>query len=207
MLFGHNSNIKVGTEIVHVQTEDRGANHASIDTTVHWKGRVLHRRTNNYQDLLPLDAEHETAVKARLDEQHRVVIEELGSGSLQLTFPAPPAAVPAPSVAKQPASEVPAVLKVELINAKNWLSGRQAILQVMVRDSAGNAVSGAETKARVYGAENSAEFTAMSGDDGSAILQFEMPKASGSDVALAIEATRNGAKGQLRFQVRAKPRV
>ena len=206
MLFGHNSNVTVGTEIVHVQTEDRGANHAFIDTTVHWKGRVLHRRTNNYQDLLPLEAERETAVKARLDEQHRGVIEEIRSGALQLTFPAPPVAVPASSAAK-PASEVPAVLKVELINAKNWLSGRQAILQLMVRDSAGNAVSGAETKARVHGAENPAEFTAMSGDDGSATLQFEMPKPSGADVALAIEATLNGAKGQLRFQVRAKPRV
>jgi hypothetical protein len=206
MLFGHNSNVTVGTEIVHVQTEDRGANHAFIDTTVHWKGRVLHRRTNNYQDLLPLEAERETAVKARLDEQHRGVIEEIRSGALQLTFPAPPVAVPASSAAK-PASEVPAVLKVELINAKNWLSGRQAILQLMVRDSAGNAVSGAETKARVHGAENPAEFTAMSGDDGSATLQFEMPKPSGADVALAIEVTRNGAKGQLRFQVRAKPRV
>jgi hypothetical protein len=62
MLFGHNSNVTVGTEIVHVQTENRGANHAFIDTTVHWKGRVLHRRTNNYQDLLPLDAESEMAV-------------------------------------------------------------------------------------------------------------------------------------------------
>jgi hypothetical protein len=206
MLFGHNSNVTVGTEIVHVQTEDRGANHAFIDTTVHWKGRVLHRRTNNYQDLLPLEAERETAVKARLDEQHRGVIEEIRSGALQLTFPAPPVAVPASSAAK-PASEVPAVLKVELINAKNWLSGRQAILQLMVRDSAGNAVSGAETKARVHGVENPAEFTAMSGDDGSATLQFEMPKPSGADVALAIEATLNGAKGQLRFQVRAKPRV
>ena len=68
-------------------------------------------------------------------------------------------------------------------------------------------MSGAETKARVHGAENPAEFTAMSGDDGSATLQFEMPKPSGADVALAIEATLNGAKGQLRFQVRAKPRV
>jgi hypothetical protein len=206
MLFGHNSNVKVGTEIVHVQTEDRGANHAFIDTTVHWKGRVLHRRTNNYQDLLPLGAERETAVRARLDEQHRVVIEELRCGSLQLTFPAPPETVPAPSATK-PASEIPAVLKVELINASNWLSGRQAILQLIVRDGAGNAVSGAETKARVHGAENPAEFTAMSGEDGSVILQFEMPKPSGPDVALAIEATRNGAKGQLRFQVRAKPRV
>ena len=89
MLFGHNSNVTVGTELVHVQTEDRGANHAFIDTTVHWKGRVLHRRTNNYQDLLPLEAERETAVKTSMDEQHRGEIEEIRSRAIQLTFNAP----------------------------------------------------------------------------------------------------------------------
>jgi hypothetical protein len=202
MLFGHNSNVTVGTEIVHVQTEDRGANHAVIDTTVHWKGRVLHRRTNDYRDLLPLDAEREATVKARLDEQHRVVTEEIRSGSLQLTFPVAPALNTA-----KPASAAQPTLKIELINAKNWLTGRKANLHVMVKDNAGNAVSGAETKARVRDAEHPTEFTAISGDDGSAILQFEMPKPSGTDVALAIEATRNGATGQLRFQIRAKPRV
>src|SRR5713101_3851221 len=129
MLFGHNSNVTVGTDVVHVQTEDRGANHAFIDTTVHWKGRVLHRRTNNYLDLLPLDGEKENALKARLDDQHRAVIEDIRTGALQLTFPAPPALprkdVPlAPNV--RPAA--PAVLNVELINAKTWLSGKRATL-------------------------------------------------------------------------------
>ena len=215
MLFGHNSNIAVGTDTVHVQTEDRGANHAFIDTTVHWKGRVLHRRTNNYQDLLPLDAERESTVKARVDEQHRAVIEEIRSGALQLSFPVSPRA-PVPAVAKlatgvPPERVMPApqlkVLKIEVVNAKTWLFGKRATLQVMVRDSAGNPVSGAETKARIEGALSPAEFTAVSGDDGYATSEFEMPKLSGPEVALAIEATRNGAKGLLRFQLRVKPRI
>jgi len=214
MLFGHNSNVAVGSDTVHVQTEDRGANHAFIDTTVHWKGRVLHRRTNNYQDLLPLDAERESTVKARVDEQHRAVIEEIRSGALQLSFPATPQAR-VPAVAKL-ATEVPEgvapalnlkVLKIELVNAKTWLFGKRATLQLMVRDSAGNPVSGAETKARIEGALSPAEFTAVSGDDGYATSEFEMPKLSGPEVALAIEATRNGAKGVLRFQLRVKPRI
>jgi len=204
MLFGHNSNVTIGTDIVHVQTEDRGANHAFIDTTVHWKGRVLHRRTSNYLDLLPLDAERETAVKARLDEQHRVVIDEIRSGELQLTFPA------APTQAAVAAKSLPLVmpaLKLELTNAKTWLSGKEATLHLAVRDVTGSPAAGAEAKARVEGAQDQAEFATQTGSDGAATLRFEMPKLTGADAALVIEATHGAAKGQLRFQLRAKSRA
>src|SRR5258707_13493970 len=90
MLFGHNSNVTVGADVVHVQTEDRRIGHGFIDTTVHWHGRGLHRRTNNYQDLLPLDGGKENALKERLDDQHRAGIEEVRTGAVKLTFPAPP---------------------------------------------------------------------------------------------------------------------
>src|SRR5438445_1854621 len=138
MLFGHNSNVTIGTDIVHVQTEDRGASHAFIDTTVHWKGRVLHRRTNNYLDLLPLDAEREATVKARLGEQHRAVIDEIRSGVLKLTFPAAPVAPAA--IAAKPTLAAAAALKLALSNAKTWLNGKEATLHLAVRDAAGNAV-------------------------------------------------------------------
>ena len=206
MLFGHNSNVMVGTDVVHVQTEDRGVNHAFIDTTVHWHGRVLHRRTNNYKDLLPLDAERETTLKARLDDQHKMVIEEIRTGSLKLTFAAAPARVQPPVTAK-PAAVAPLVLKVDLVNARTWLIGKKATLEIMVKDGTGAAIAGAETKARVEGAENPEEYSARTGDDGGVTLQFEMPRLSGPEVALVIEASHGVAKGHLRFQLRAKPRA
>jgi hypothetical protein len=208
MLFGHNSNVTVGADVVHVQTEDRGTGHAFIDTTVHWHGRVLHRRTNNYLDLLPLNGEKANALKARLDDQHRAVIEEIRTGALKLTFPAPPV-VPQNLVPLAPAARPAALaaLKLELVNARTWLSGKLATLQLMVRDVAGNAVVGAETKVRVEGAESPAEFSTLTGNDGTAMLQFEMPKLSAPEVTLEIEASRDGAKGHLRFQLRAKPRA
>src|ERR1700693_2787057 len=112
MLFGHNSNVKAGDTTYHVQTEDRGASNALIDTTVYCRGRVLHRRTNNYFDLLPLDAEREGEMKTRLDQQHRGVLEEIRTGVLVL---APPPALPA---------SAPPVLTLELLNAKGWLVGK-----------------------------------------------------------------------------------
>src|SRR5215471_10983198 len=102
MLFGHNTNLSVDGNSYHVQTEDRGAETALIDTTVFCRGRVLHRRTNNYFDLLPLNADREGALKLRLDEQHRLVVEEIRSGKLHPALPpndAKPAAATLPPVA------------------------------------------------------------------------------------------------------------
>jgi len=91
MLFGHNSNVKVGEATFHVQTEDRGVTTALIDTTVYYMGRVMHRRTNNYHDLIPLDPDREEALRLRLNEQHRSTLEDIRSGALYLAAPPPPA--------------------------------------------------------------------------------------------------------------------
>src|SRR6266481_3263082 len=181
MLFGHNSNVKAGDTTYHVQTEDRGATNALIDTTVYFRGRVLHRRTNNYFDLLPLNADSERALKQRLDEQHRAVVEELRTGALHLALP--------------------------LINAKTWLSGKRALLQVAVRNQTNQAVEGAKVTARVDGAAEFSEYSSETGPFGHAQFEFDMPRLAGADPALLIEALHGNARGQLRFQLRTKPRV
>ena len=200
MVFGHNSNVAIGEQTVHVQTEDRGGAGAIIDTTVHCKGRVLHRRTESYKDLLPLDAGKEAALKARVDQQHRTVVDQLRSGALRLTIPT--AAAPA-GVRKPPKLRA---LKVDVTNARTWLSGRNATLELLVRDGAGHPVANATAKARVEGAAAPFESSTQTGPAGIATLQFKMPKLSGEEPALVIEVAHNGAKGLLRFQLRAKPK-
>jgi len=204
LIFGHNSNVTVGADTVHVQTEDRGVVSALIETTVHWKGRVLHRRTNNYKDLLPLDRGKQTALQARVDEQHRTIIEELRSGSLQPAIPkeTAPGSAPVLSVSKS----APAALKLELTNARTWLAGKKATLQLQVRDGAGNPVANATAKARLEGAASPFESTTETSPAGIATLQFQMPKLIGNDPALVIEVVHNGARGNLRFQLRVKPK-
>ena len=205
MLFGHNSNVKAGDTTYHVQTEDRGATNALIDTTVYFRGRVLHRRTNNYFDLLPLNAESEQALKQRLDEQHRAVVEELRTGALHLALPQDEkdsalTAAPDSAAAHK-------VLLLELINAKTWLSGKRALLQVAVRNQTNQAVEGARVTARVDGAAEISEYASETGPFGHAQFEFDMPQLSGADPALLIEALHGNARGHLRFQLRTKPRV
>jgi hypothetical protein len=212
MLFGHNTDVKAGETVYHVQTEDRGTANALIDTTVHCRGCVLHRRTNDYLDLLPLDPRREEVLRKRIDDQHRTVTEEIRSGALRLVPPPmsveeKPAANKAEPAAHPHAVPAPA-LDIELINAKSWLVGKRAKLHVAVlRKQNKEAVAGARVIARIDGAADVTEFSAETGADGQARLEFEMPRLAGAEPALVIEASQADSKGQLKFQLKTRSRV
>ena len=222
MLFGHNTNVTLEGTVFHVQTEDRGVNSATLDTTVHCRGRVLHRRTNKYHDLLPLDAEKEKTLKARLDEQHFGVVDALKSGALKVEVPAPPPPRPtAPaasaSIASGGAASSPAparataatkAIAVEMLNPRTWLNGRRASLYIVARfKEGGMPAAGARIVAKIAGAAEPTSVQTEASADGHARLEFDMPKLAGEDAALVIEASTSDAHGQLRFTLRAKPKA
>jgi hypothetical protein len=213
MIFGHNTNLKLGTITFHVQTEDRGEPHALIDTTVYYHGRVLHRRTNNYFDLLPMDDDRQQALRLRLEDQHRSVIEEIRSGELQLSIPPavdsshPAPQAPLPQQEPLPPANEHKRLSVELTNASSWLSGKHATLHVAVRDQHGAPVLGAQIRIEIEGSENPSLVEAQTGPLGQALIEFDMPRITGPQAALVIHAQDPSAEGHLRFALRAKPRV
>lgn len=205
MLFGHNTDLKIGETVYHLQTEDRGVATALIDTTVYCRGRVVHRRTNNYFDLLPLEPSHEESLKKRIAEQHRAVTEEIRSGALRLSAP-PPSVQESPAAAKSPAPA--SALALELLNPKTWLAGKRAKLQLSVRQKpSGAAVAGAKIIVRVEGAAHPQDFSAGTNAQGHAQLEFDMPSLASAEPALVMEASHAGAKAQLKFQLKARPRV
>jgi hypothetical protein len=229
MLFGHNSNVKVGDTTFHVQTEDRGVTTALIDTTVYYMGRVMHRRTNNYHDLIPLNPDREEALRLRLNEQHRSTMADISSGALHLAAPPPTgkAAYPAEPVAQAvppPASSglsvditsdpMSAALHLELCNARAWLSGKQARLEIAVATHAGQPLAGAKVVAYVEGALLAEKFASVTDAVGKTEITFAMPKLAGGPAALVIEAERDHgepmsrarAHARLRFALRSKPR-
>jgi hypothetical protein len=229
MLFGHNTNVIVGATTYHVQTEDRGVSAGLIDTTVYYQGRVMHRRTNNYHDLLPLNPDREEALRLRLNEQHRSTLEDVRSNALNLVAPTPPVAAaipPAPVLpvpvpgsstgnhsSMQPAT--PALLKLELLNARNWLSGKQARLEVAVHQASGEPLPGAKVTARIDGAATADEHSGETGAAGTTEILFAMPHLSGGEAALVIEARHSHAQdplhgaayAKIRFGLRTKPRL
>jgi hypothetical protein len=94
-----------------------------------------------------------------------------------------------------------------LLNAKTWLTGKRALLQIAVRDHADHAIDGAIVTARVDGGAVQTELSTVTGAFGHAQLEFEMPVLATAEAALVIESFKGNAKGHLRFQLRAKPRV
>ncbi len=101
-----------------------------------------------------------------------------------------------------------AALALELLNAKSWMAGKRATLQIAVRNKENNeGVEGAQVTARIEGAEQVSECAAQTNDQGHAELEFELPHLSGTEHTLVIEASEGSAKGQLRFQLRLRPRV
>ena len=218
MIYGHNSNVTVAENTFHVQTEDRGEANSLIDTTVYCQGRVLHRRTNTYSDLLPLNEDRAQALKLRLDDQHATVMEEIRNGVLQLALPvaAPhaaakaPVAVDAPSSAQSAgvgnASGAAAKLEVEILNPKAWLSGKHVTLQIQVREN-GAGLAKARVRVEIEGSAEATDFTGETAPNGKTQIEFDMPRLSGGDAAMIIRAEGKQAQGQLRFTMRAKPRV
>jgi hypothetical protein len=208
MIFGHNTNVKIGGVTFHVQTEDRGDSHALLDTTVYHQGRVLHRRTNNYFDLLPLNEDRQQALKMRLDEQHQNVLDEMQSGALQLSIPQPTVVKPEPvAAAPAPAQAAPRKLIVELLNAKSWLSGKHATLQVLIKEEHGDQVANAHIDVQIEGSAEPQDISGTTGVNGKSQIEFDMPKITGAEAAVVIRAAENQAHGQLRFTLRAKPKV
>jgi len=197
--------VTVEGDTYHVQTEERGAAQALIDTTVYLRGRVLHRRTNSFSDLLPLTSDREQALKLRVDTQHRSVVDEIRSGKLQLgAGNDAKASVPQAAAGASVASAT--ILRLELLNAKTWLAGKRAHLQIAVNDDANKPVDHATVMARVEGAAGPAAFSSETNLLGRTIVEFDMPPLAGPEVALVVEASKGKARGHLRFQLRAKPR-
>jgi hypothetical protein len=81
MLTGYNTDIRRGDLVVHVQTEDKGVDSASVESLVYLGGRVVASKSSSYADLLD-DGESEAAIQRFMDRQHRTVVAALERGRL-----------------------------------------------------------------------------------------------------------------------------
>jgi hypothetical protein len=138
------------------------------------------------------------------------VLEEMRAGVLQLSIPRAqgPAGEAAAIPPEPPAmAEVRRKLRVQLTNAKSWLTGKRASLQVSVNEENGEPVAGAKVEAQIEGSAEALVYAAEAGESGQALIEFEMPKIAGGEVALAIRAVKQDGEGHLRFALRAKPKV
>lgn len=199
MVFGFNTDIKVGNTVYHVQTEDRGSGNPVIDTTIYTQGRVLHKRATSYKDFLNSPEFNETALRERLEEQHRTIIDELRTGKLQLA-----AAGHAPPVTEAQNSGV----LVTLLNPASWLSGGTASLRIEVKSrKTGAGLAGADVEVSMEGALRPVQFTAKTDARGMAEMTFPMPRLGPAGAELVIRASAGAGLDESRYSLRPKVKL
>jgi hypothetical protein len=118
---------------------------------------------------------------------------------------------PAPILGPDPAT----ALQLELRNPRNWLSGKQARLEITVRAASGEPEPGAEVTVLVEGAAIPENFHAATNAQGQAEIRFTMPRLLTGEAALVIKALQHQStipssktpRAVLRFALRTKPRV
>jgi hypothetical protein len=196
MSSGFNTDIHVRGQSFHVQTEDRGPTHPTIDTAVYQNGRVLHRRSSSYEHFVTSAEFSAQALRERVEEQHRVVIEDLRDGSLDAELAA----------AAEKANRAGGI-QVQLLNPQSWLSAGNVKLDVeILRRADRQPQPGAEVEAAIEGASADSRHTGMSDHQGRVRIEFPLPPLGKGDLALVILAKADAAKDEIRFTMRSRTR-
>lgn len=194
MSSGFNTDINRGERVFHVQTEDRGPQHHSIDTVVYRNGRILHRHSWNYSEAAGRPDFSLDDLKQRVEAQHRSVIEALRGGALDAEIAA----------AEEQAVRA-AGIQVQLLNPGSWLAAGKVSLEIgIIRRGDKEPVSGANIQASIAGALNDVSHRAMSDDRGVATIRFDLPPLGKGDLALVIEAQSDALKDEVRFSMRSR---
>ena len=220
MKFGFNSKAQIGTDVYDVQTEDRGAAHPFIDTLVLTRGRVVYRHSTNYEDLTASGALDQAILRARVEKQHRDILEALRAGVLSLEKDAPESKAPAAGPLASPSPALPASpaaaqreshregIAVKLLNAGSWLNSGHISLDIQVLSKHGTQpVTGADVEAFIEDGTGDPEiYLGVTGGDGRACLQFPFPTLSASSgAALVIRAKAAESREELRYHLKPKP--
>ena len=130
MRSGFNTDVRAGERVFHVQTEDRGPAHPRIDTAVYHSGRVVHRLSTDYQEFLTASEFSEEALRQRVHDQHRTVIESLRSGPLAEEIQA---LLDSAAKATLESAEAAANgIQIQLQNPGSWLSAGNVSLELEI---------------------------------------------------------------------------
>ncbi|MCL6565736.1 MAG: carboxypeptidase-like regulatory domain-containing protein [Acidobacteriia bacterium] len=187
VILGHNTNLRVGQSLFHVQTEDRGLPSAVIETVVFAVGRVVYRCRSSYQGLVGQEGWQEQ-LRGRLEAQHQAVLQGLRDGTLAL--------------------RASSSIAVELLNPASWLAAGMVTLELRVTAVPdGSPVAEAEVRAVMEHAGNRSECIARTDAHGHASLRFSLPDLGPGDAELVIRASAPAGTDEIRYTVRPKARA
>lgn len=79
MITGHNTDVRYGDVVLHVQTEDKGHSNPYIESLIYYGGQVVVASRASYAELLQ-NGKGDDEISAFMDHQHRTMIKAIHSG-------------------------------------------------------------------------------------------------------------------------------
>jgi hypothetical protein len=85
MITGYNTDVRHGSRVFHVQTEDKGLSNPKIESLIYVGGEILDSYRGAYDDLLAEPPVPDNAIQFRMEEQHKAVIRDIKNGKYDTT--------------------------------------------------------------------------------------------------------------------------
>ena len=85
MITGYNTDVRHGSRVFHVQTEDKGLANPKIESLIYVGGEILDSYRGGYEDLLAAPPIQDHAIQARMEDQHKAVIRDIKNGKYDTT--------------------------------------------------------------------------------------------------------------------------
>ena len=79
MITGHNTDVRYGDVVLHVQTEDKGQGNPCIESLIYYGGQVVVAKRGSYAELLE-SGKGDDEIMALMDHQHRTMIKAIQAG-------------------------------------------------------------------------------------------------------------------------------
>ena len=79
MITGYNTDVSHRDLVMHVQTEDKGLEVATIESLVYVGGQIVGKRRSGYRDVVDAGGDKAAIVEV-MDRQHRLMIAEIRAG-------------------------------------------------------------------------------------------------------------------------------
>ncbi len=194
MSSGFNTDVHVGDQIFHVQTEDRGPSHPVIDTAVYQHGRILHRLASDYQEFAGSTEFSADGLRER--------VKSSTEGSSRICAPV---CLTRKSPRRWSSQFAPAEFRCSSsIPRPGWPEGSVLLDVEIVRRADRQPQAGAQVEAAIEGAAQAARHAGVSDDRGRVRIEFPLPPLGKGNLALVIHAQADAGKDEIRFSMRSR---
>ena len=191
MIFGFNTDTKVGDTVYHVQSEAR-QNDLLLQTQVFVRGQCIGKRASSYADQAAHSGFTDEHMHELLKTQHRMVLEAVRGGKMEGTV--------GHNLEIQDTNGQG--LAIRWVNSDAVYADRNIVMKFVVTD-AGTAVEGAQLTSRLaLSSDTPIHSQASTDSSGAAEMKLALDQAAPHEAAILVQAQHGKKSATRKFRLR-----